>query len=380
MPRSSQFHPIMESIEQLIPHRPPFLFVDEIVADGTDTLTTRRRVRPDEDFFKGHYPGNPIMPGVLLCEAVFQSGCAILAADGGNEGGPAPLHPGACAHHRRPVQSIVKPGDELIIDVKLKERLGRFMFLSGSVRTADNRKVLTVNLASRPGKEAPSNGGRSLTRRNPPHELSRRWRERPSSFSAWPTEERRLGRRPNPRGGGGAGRLQRPLGGAAEVAGGASAEPACLRVRRRAGGRRGPARRGGRAGDGPLHGIVHSIAFANYAEGIKPFHETRGRTSCRRRRSPASRWSRSPAPSSRTWRRDASVVTIGISSLLVTPDNYGYMGPIKAALESTARFLAKSFSADTRGALQRGRAPGRSRPAPRPAFRAIWRATSTRRS
>ena len=43
----------------------------------------------------------------------------------------------------------------------------------------------------------------------------------------------------------------------------------------------------------------------------------------------------------------ASVVSIGISSLLVTPDNYGYMGPIKAALESTSRFLAKSFSADS---------------------------------
>jgi enoyl-[acyl-carrier protein] reductase I len=45
--------------------------------------------------------------------------------------------------------------------------------------------------------------------------------------------------------------------------------------------------------------------------------------------------------------RNASVVTIGISSLEVTPDNYGYMGPIKAALESCSRFLAKSFSADT---------------------------------
>jgi enoyl-[acyl-carrier protein] reductase I len=45
--------------------------------------------------------------------------------------------------------------------------------------------------------------------------------------------------------------------------------------------------------------------------------------------------------------RNASVVTIGISSLLVTPDNYGYMGPVKAALESATRFLAKSFSADT---------------------------------
>jgi enoyl-[acyl-carrier protein] reductase I len=45
--------------------------------------------------------------------------------------------------------------------------------------------------------------------------------------------------------------------------------------------------------------------------------------------------------------RDASVVAIGISSLQVTPDNYGYMGPVKAALESCARFLAKSFSADS---------------------------------
>jgi 3-hydroxyacyl-[acyl-carrier-protein] dehydratase len=42
-------------------------------------------------------------------------------------------------------KSIVKPGDELIIEVKLKDRLGRFMFMSGSVRTADHRKVLTVN-------------------------------------------------------------------------------------------------------------------------------------------------------------------------------------------------------------------------------------------
>ena len=45
--------------------------------------------------------------------------------------------------------------------------------------------------------------------------------------------------------------------------------------------------------------------------------------------------------------KNASVVTIGISSLLVTPDNYGYMGPIKAALDSCTRFLAKSFSADS---------------------------------
>jgi enoyl-[acyl-carrier protein] reductase I len=98
---------------------------------------------------------------------------------------------------------------------------------------------------------------------------------------------------------------------------------------------------------GPLHGIVHSLAFASYTGGFKPFHETKradflqaAAISCF-----------SLVEIARAFKphlaRDASVVTIGISSLQVTPDNYGYMGPIKAALESTARFLAKSFSADS---------------------------------
>ncbi len=100
-------------------------------------------------------------------------------------------------------------------------------------------------------------------------------------------------------------------------------------------------------GHAPLHGIVHSIAFANYRDGFKPFHET-----------PRADFLQATAVSAfslvevaRAFKPHlapgASVVTIGISSLLVTPDNYGYMGPIKAALESSVRFLAKSFSADS---------------------------------
>ncbi len=136
----------MEPIEKLIPHRPPFLFVDEIIAETGDTLTTRRRVRPDEDFFKGHYPGNPIMPGVLICESVFQSGCIFLtkqaAAKGEDLGHFTPV---LTRITEVKFKHPVKPGDELIIEVRLKDRLGRFMFLSGTVRTADDRKVLTVD-------------------------------------------------------------------------------------------------------------------------------------------------------------------------------------------------------------------------------------------
>jgi len=100
-------------------------------------------------------------------------------------------------------------------------------------------------------------------------------------------------------------------------------------------------------GHTPLHGIVHSIAFADYSGGFKPFHETSRKDFLQS----AAVSAFSLVEVSRAFRahlaRDASVVTIGISSLLVAPDNYGYMGPIKAALESCSRFLAKSFSADS---------------------------------
>ena len=95
-----------------------------------------------------------------------------------------------------------------------------------------------------------------------------------------------------------------------------------------------------------IHGIVHSIAFGNYSDGFRAFHETRREDflqattiSCF-----------SLVEIARTLKpllaRDASVVTIGISSQVTAP-TYGYMSPIKAALESTVRFLAKSFSNDT---------------------------------
>ena len=149
----------MQPIEKLIPHRPPFLFVDEVISESADKLTTRRRIRPEEDFFRGHYPGNPIMPGVLICESVFQSGCIFLSKQLEAKGEDLSRYtPVLTRITEVKFKNPVKPGDELIIEVRLKDRLGRFMFLSGSVRTADNRKVLTVDfgvaLVENPGNGA----------------------------------------------------------------------------------------------------------------------------------------------------------------------------------------------------------------------------------
>lgn len=93
-----------------------------------------------------------------------------------------------------------------------------------------------------------------------------------------------------------------------------------------------------------LHGMVHSIAFANYEEGMQPFHKTRRQdfleavdVSC------FSLVALSEALSER-FAEDASVVTISISTTTMAAENYGYMAPAKAALDSAVVFLAKSFS------------------------------------
>lgn len=99
---------------------------------------------------------------------------------------------------------------------------------------------------------------------------------------------------------------------------------------------------------GKIDGIVHSIAFANYADGFKPFHQTLKKdflqamdVSCFSLISIANHFKD-------ILDKDGSVVTISISTTRMAAENYGYMAPIKAALNSSLCFLAKSFSAFSR--------------------------------
>ncbi|HEV8243478.1 MAG TPA: SDR family oxidoreductase [Nitrospirales bacterium] len=93
-----------------------------------------------------------------------------------------------------------------------------------------------------------------------------------------------------------------------------------------------------------IHGLVHSIAFLDYEGGIKPFHETTRKAflqsidiSCYSLIAIANAFKNLLAP-------DASVIAVSISTTTMAAENYGIMGPVKAALDSTICFLAKSFS------------------------------------
>lgn len=103
----------------LLPHRPPFRFIDSVdeVVPGV-SVRGRYRVTGDEELLRGHFPGNPVFPGVLQLEALAQAGAVGVLADE-RYSGALPLFGGVeKARFRR----IVRPGDELVLDVTL-ERL-----------------------------------------------------------------------------------------------------------------------------------------------------------------------------------------------------------------------------------------------------------------
>lgn len=99
---------------------------------------------------------------------------------------------------------------------------------------------------------------------------------------------------------------------------------------------------------GKLDGIIHSIAFANYSDGFKPFHETKREDYLQATAISSFSLVEIANAFKPVLNEDASVVAISISSLTITAENYGYMSPIKASLDSSIRYLAKSFSKDTR--------------------------------
>ncbi len=110
----------MPDLVGLLPHRPPFLFVDSVdeCTPGQSVLA-RYRVRGDEPFLAGHFPGNPILPGVIQLESLAQAGAiAVLADERFKE--RLPLFGGV---EKVRFRRLVRPGDELVLEVAL-ERLG----------------------------------------------------------------------------------------------------------------------------------------------------------------------------------------------------------------------------------------------------------------
>ncbi len=129
-------------IKDLIPHRSPFLWVDKIISyDEKGSITTEKHINTDLDLFRGHYPENPIMPGVLLCEIIFQTGALLIAkmviADNGLQKNVPVITRIERAKFKRPVH----PGDTAVVRVVLKEIVSAVYFLKGTLKVGGKTAV-----------------------------------------------------------------------------------------------------------------------------------------------------------------------------------------------------------------------------------------------
>ena len=111
-----------EELKEYIPHREPMLLIDEIELGEGGHCYAKYRVKDDEIFCQGPFPGNPIVPGVILCEIMAQS-CALLVKE--DLKGLTPLYTGI---DNVRFKNIVKPGDLCEVTARLKSRRGPMFF------------------------------------------------------------------------------------------------------------------------------------------------------------------------------------------------------------------------------------------------------------
>jgi 3-hydroxyacyl-[acyl-carrier-protein] dehydratase len=105
----------IRQIEKVLPHRYPFLLVDRVDELGPDRIVARKLVTRNEPHFEGHFPGHPVMPGVLIIEAMAQAGALLAASGGGFDPQTQVVYFMSIdgAKFRKPVV----PGDVLTLDV-----------------------------------------------------------------------------------------------------------------------------------------------------------------------------------------------------------------------------------------------------------------------
>jgi 3-hydroxyacyl-[acyl-carrier-protein] dehydratase len=129
----------LEAVHAAIPHRAPFLFVDRIVERGEARIVTEWRVAEDAPFLRGHYPGAPVVPGVLLCESAIQTGAILCGSEGAPPGTVPVLTKIGDARFKR----MVRPGELVRNEVTLEERVGAARYLTARI-TCDGQSVARI--------------------------------------------------------------------------------------------------------------------------------------------------------------------------------------------------------------------------------------------
>lgn len=119
-----------EEIERTIPHRPPFLWLDEVVEITETQVHARTFVDPEFDLFTGHFPDFPVLPGVIQCEMAFQAAAILIARLSTPTQGQIPF---VTRIDNTRFRRMVRPGDTVDIKVELTQRISAAFYLTGHV-------------------------------------------------------------------------------------------------------------------------------------------------------------------------------------------------------------------------------------------------------
>jgi 3-hydroxyacyl-[acyl-carrier-protein] dehydratase len=139
-------------IMDLLPHRFPFLLIDKIVScTPGETITAIKNVSVNEPFFTGHFPGNPIMPGVLIIESMAQAG-GVLSHITVGDSVPKPLYVLVSVDEAR-FRQTVTAGDQLEIVVCV-DRIVRGMWRYKCAASVDGKRAVTARIMCAPGRLA----------------------------------------------------------------------------------------------------------------------------------------------------------------------------------------------------------------------------------
>src|SRR5438105_6954789 len=129
----------LEAIKASIPHREPFLLLDEIVEQTENHIVCRKKFTGEEFWYRGHYPEFPLTPGVMLCEAAMQAGAVLLAKVVADNPDSVPV---VSRMNHVKFKAMVVPGDTVVLDVTLKEKMAGAFFLTATVTLGDKIAVM----------------------------------------------------------------------------------------------------------------------------------------------------------------------------------------------------------------------------------------------
>jgi len=135
----------IEEIKKYLPHRFPFLLVDRVLEIEDERIVTIKNVTVNENYFNGHFPESPIMPGVLQIEALAQSGCILVLDKGVDD--PSKVLVVFSGIQKAKFRKTVVPGDQLRMEVELASRRRNFITMKGRA-TVDGELVCELEASA----------------------------------------------------------------------------------------------------------------------------------------------------------------------------------------------------------------------------------------